>query len=167
MECRCDLIGYFLTSEGRQRLRGRDFHRVVDGRGLHVEGASKDEREAEHIVDLVWIVGASGRNDGVRADGVHLFRRDFRVWVGHGEDDRPVGHRSYHFPADDPAGGKPEENVGARDHFGQRSRLGLLGKWLLPRVHQFVAALVDHAFDIGDGDVLALHSYPHEQIEAC
>ena len=45
--------------------------------------------------------------------------------------------------------------------------LVFLANALLPRVHQLVAALVDHAFDIGDGDVLALHSYPHEQIEAC
>ena len=62
------LVGHVLAGERGERLRRGDLHRVVDGGGAHVERAAEDVGEAEDVVDLVRIVGAAGRHDGVVAD---------------------------------------------------------------------------------------------------
>ena len=85
---RRDLVRHVLAGELGQGLRRRDLHLHVDGGGAHVERPAEDVGEAEHVVDLVRVVGAAGRDDGVVADQRHLLRRDLRVRVRHGEDDR-------------------------------------------------------------------------------
>ncbi len=47
MEGGSDLIGHLGARQLGQRLGSGDLHRFVDGRGLHVERATKDEREAK------------------------------------------------------------------------------------------------------------------------
>ena len=162
----CDLIGHLLARQIGQRLGGGDLHRLVDGRGLHVERAAEDEGEAEHIVDLVGVVRAARRHDGVGAHRMHVLGADLGIGVGHGEDDRLVGHARDHVAADDATGREPQEDVGADDGLGERARLGLPRVGLLPAVHQLLAALVDDALDVGDEDVLALDADGDEQIEA-
>ncbi len=56
----------------RQRARRGDLHLHVDGGGAHVERAAEDVGEAEHVVDLVRIVRAAGRHDGVVAHLGHF-----------------------------------------------------------------------------------------------
>ena len=68
---RRDLVRHVLARQLGERMRRRDFHLHVDGARPHVERAAEDVRKAEHVVDLVRVVGASGRHDGV---GTH--RRD-------------------------------------------------------------------------------------------
>ena len=48
-----------------------------------------------------------------------------------------------------------EEDIGTADHVGQAARIGGLREFGLPPVHALVAALIDHAVDVGDPDVLA------------
>ena len=67
-----DLVGHVLARELGERVGGGDLHLHVDGGRAHVERAAEDVGKAEHVVDLVRIVGASGRHDGVVADLGHL-----------------------------------------------------------------------------------------------
>ena len=54
-------------ARSRRSLHRRHLHRLVDRRCTHVERAAEDEREAEHVVHLVGVIGATGRDDHVRA----------------------------------------------------------------------------------------------------
>jgi hypothetical protein len=56
-----------------------------------VEQAAEDAGEGEHVVDLVRLVAAAGGHHG-RVPPRNV-RVDFRVRVGQGEDNGPVGHR--------------------------------------------------------------------------
>src|SRR5262245_17870981 len=58
-------LGHHLAAAGelRQGLGAGQLHRLVDLAGAHVQGAPEDEREAEHVVDLVGMVGAARRHD--------------------------------------------------------------------------------------------------------
>ena len=87
-----DDIGDFFPSQCSQSRAGRDHHLAVDGTGPHVQGAPKDEWEAEHVVDLVRVVRSAGGDDGVRPGGEGVVVGDLRVWIGEGEDDglRPI-----------------------------------------------------------------------------
>jgi hypothetical protein len=49
--------------DGGDRMRGRKLHRRVDRLGAHVERAPEDSREGENVVDLIRVIGASGRKD--------------------------------------------------------------------------------------------------------
>ncbi len=91
-----NLIGHILACQFRQRLGRGDFHRIVDGAGPNVEGAAEDVGEAEDVVDLIGVIAASGGDDGMWADRPRLFRGDLRIRIGHGEDDRLVGHAGDH-----------------------------------------------------------------------
>ena len=62
-----DFVGHVLAREFGERVRRGDLHLHVDGAGPHVERAAEDVGKAEHVVDLVRIVGAAGRHDGVAA----------------------------------------------------------------------------------------------------
>ena len=121
-----DLVGHVLARELGERLRGGDLHLHVDGGGAHVERAAEDVGEAEHVVDLVRIVGAAGRHDGVVAHRRHLLGGDLRVGIGHGEDDRLGRHRLAPCPASRrpwPRGRRTTSAPSKR--LGQRARLGL------------------------------------------
>ena len=64
------------------------------------------------------------------------------------------------------AGGEPEEDVGAGHDVAERARVGLARVVLLVRVHLLCPALVHHAPDVGDRDVLLPEPEAHQNIEA-
>ena len=161
-----DLVGHILARQLCQRLGGGDLHGLVDGRGLHVERAAEDEGKAQHVVDLVGVVGAAGGDDGVRAHLGDLLRRDLGIGIGHGEDDRLVRHRLHHLLGHGAGGGQAEEGVGSLQRIGQRARLGLDGEARLPLVHAFLAAAVDHALGVAQQHVLLGHAHGGEQVHA-
>ncbi len=69
-----------------------EFHWFIDGRCAAVECSAEDVGEAEHVVDLVGVVGASGGENQVGARCHCRAVVDFRVGVSEGENYRPVGH---------------------------------------------------------------------------
>ena len=85
---RGDFLGHRLARQLGQRMGGGDLHLLVDPGRAHVERAAEDEREAEHVVDLVGIVRAAGGDDRVGARRLGLGRGDLGIGIGHGEDDR-------------------------------------------------------------------------------
>ncbi len=101
------------------RPGGGRLHRLRDGGGADVEGAAEHPGEAEHVVDLVRVVGPAGGDDAGVAR--RLLGRDLRVRVGHGEDDRVRVHRRQRLGGQDPGAGEADEQVGALDHRRRRS----------------------------------------------
>ena len=71
---------------------GCHLHLFVDGGSVHVEGSAEDVWETDHIVYLIWIVGASGRHQNVGAAVHSVLIAYFRYGVGEGEHDGLVGH---------------------------------------------------------------------------
>ena len=159
-------VGHLFLRERGERAGGSDLHLVVDRTGPHVQRAAEDEREPEHVVDLVGEVGPSRGDDGVRPGSLRLVVRDLRVRVGHGADERLLGHGLHHLARHDVGGGQPDEDVGAAHRVGQRAAVGLGGEARLVGVHPFRAALVDDALRVDQDDVDAVHAELDEQLAA-
>ena len=62
------LVRHVLARQVGQGLGRGDLHLVIDGAGPHVERAAEDVGKAQHVVDLVGIVGAARGHDGIRSD---------------------------------------------------------------------------------------------------
>ena len=161
-----DLVGHVLARQLGQRSRGRDLHLHVDAGRLDVERAAEDIGKAQHVVDLVRVVGPPGRHDGVVAHRGDFLRGDLRIGIGHREDDRLRRHDLDHLRGDRALGREAEENVGACERFGEAARLGLDRVRRLPLVHALLAAAVDHAFGVAQHDVLRLKPDRPEQLQA-
>ena len=159
-------VGHILSRQRCKSLGGSDLHGVIDGRSAHVERTAEDMGKAEDIVDLVGIVGAAGHHDGVLADSGDLFRGDFRIRIGHGEDDRIVGHGAHHVLGQRPLDRQAEEHVGAGNRFGEAAVLRGDGMGRLPLVHALFAALVDHSLGITKRDVFGRKTHRLDELHA-
>ena len=148
------------------RAHAGELHLLVDRGRAHVERTPEDEREAQDVVDLVRIVRAAGGDDAVGPDLLGELGPDLRVGVGHGQDDRPVGHLRHHLGLEHARHRQAEEHVGTRHDLGQRAGARVLGVALLLRVHRFGAAAIDHALAVGDPDVLAPHAQADHDVQA-
>ena len=79
------------------RLDASNLHLVVEFSRADIKRSSEDERETEHIVDLVRIIRSPGRNERVGSCFVCFFRHDFGHWIRQREYDRPARHFRYIF----------------------------------------------------------------------
>ena len=141
-------------------------HGFVDGGRPDIQGAPEDEREAEHVVDLVGIVRTPGGDDRIRARLLGDVGQDFRVRVGERQDQRPCRHALDHAGAQDAGCRKPQEYVGAVDDLVQRAGVGGLREGRLLFVHFLAAACVNHPQAVQQGDVPALQAQVQEQVQA-
>ena len=105
--CRRDFLGHLLARQFGDRPRRRNLHFLVDCGCPHIERAAENEREAQHIVDLIGIVRPPGGDDGIGAHGMGIRRGDLRIGIGHGEDDRILGHGLHHVLTERARDGKP------------------------------------------------------------
>ena len=62
---RGDDIALLLPRKLGDCMHRRDFHRPGDGRGADIQRAAKNERKAQDVVDLIRVVAAARRDDGV------------------------------------------------------------------------------------------------------
>ena len=152
-------VGHIFPRQLGQRLGRRDLHRVVDRACSDVQGAAKYIWKPKNIVDLIGIITASGCDDRVRADSARFLGRDFGVRIGHGEDDRLVGHRRDHFLRQRALHGQPKKHIGAHHSLGERAGLRVCRVGRLPLIHAFGAALINHALCIAEDHML--RSNPH------
>ena len=150
-------IRHILVHQLRQRARRRHLHRFGDAAGVDIERAAEDEREAEHIVDLVRVIAAAGADDGVRPGGQCVFRAYLRVRVGHGEDDRVIGHAGDHFLGNGIGDREPAEDISADHRLIQRAQLGIDGEIGFVAV-DIGAPLINHAARIQHDDMLRLNA---------
>ena len=143
----------------RQRRNRGDrglLHCFVDLARADVEGAAEHVREAENVVDLVRIVGASGADHGVRPRRQRQFRHDLGRRICERHHQGVLRHLLEHLGLQHPADRQAEENIGVGNNFGEGARAAFARIDRLPAIHQCLAALIDHAFDVADDDVLAL-----------
>ena len=82
-----NLVRHIFAGEGGQCLRAGDFHFVVNGARMNVESAAEQVGKAEHIVDLIGVIGPTCGDDHVFAHSVHFFGGYLGVGVCHGEND--------------------------------------------------------------------------------
>ncbi|MND99429.1 hypothetical protein D3C80_918140 [compost metagenome] len=147
-------------------MHAGQLHLFVNGGRPHVQRTAEDEREAQHVVYLVRVIGAAGTDNGVRAHSFRQRRQDFRFRVGQRHDQWIPGHGFHHILSQDTRAGTTEEDVGVRDSVTQRtlavifnriSRLGLL--------HIGVTTFVDNPFGVADGNVLLAQPQGHQQVQ--
>ena len=147
------------------RVNRRNLHLVSDGGGASVQRATEDIGETEDVVDLVVIVAAACGDDGVVAHGFDFFGRDLWVGIGQGHDDGLGGHALDHLWFQHATGGETQKYIGAIDDVSQGARICLLGELDLVLIHQFGAALIDHARQVGDKNIFAGHTHLEQQTQ--
>jgi hypothetical protein len=148
------------------RLHRGELHRLVDRGRTHVERAAENEREAEDVIDLVGVIRAPRRHHRVVADRLHVLGEDLRVGVGQREDEGPRRHLLHHVLLEDAAGRETQEHIRIGDDVGELARVGLACVAGLVVVHLRLAALVDHAGDVRDPDVLHADAEGDQHVEA-
>ena len=144
----------------------RDFHFIGDGARPRIERATEDIREAQDVVDLIGVIGASRGDDRIIAHLEDLFRHDLRRGVGQGQHQRVLGHLGHHFRLEHAACGQAEEDVCAIDDLRQRARCRVLRKLDLVLVHQLSATFVNHTGEIRHINVLPRQPQFDEQVQA-
>ena len=172
-ECQClagiggsnDLALFGLRQFGNGMDR-RNFHFHCDGGSPGIKGAAEDVREAQDVINLVRVVGATSRHDRVVAHRLDFFRGNFRCWVRQRKNQRPRRHLFDHIGLEHATGGQAKENVGTCNHLAQCAGIGFLRVDDLVFVHQFGAAFIDHAGQISDKNVLAPQSQFEQKAQA-
>ena len=98
-------------------MRGGHLHVLGDRRSAHVESTPEDSREAEHVVDLVGVIGAARRDDArVRR---RLLGADLRIVVGHRKHHRVSVHARQRISRQRPRAGHANQQVRSLDHIGR------------------------------------------------
>jgi hypothetical protein len=119
------------------------------------------------FVDLVRVIAAPGRDQGVGARDDRLLVGDLGVGVGQREHDRALGHGFEHGRGYDTAGGEADHHVGVDHRVGQAATAVTRGPGERSSKLVDVAAVgVEHAPDVGHGDVLAPYTQPHPHAHA-
>ena len=111
-----DFGGGFGLGEFRQRAYAGELHVFVDFGRSHIQGASKDEGKAEHVVDLIRIVGSARRNQRVGTNSEHFLGEDFRNGIRQRENEGPFGHAPDQIRTQYTGSGQSKEDVGTIDH---------------------------------------------------
>ena len=91
---------------------------------------------------------------------------DFRIGIGHGEDDRLVRHGLHHLLGHRALDRKTEEHVGAFKRVGQAAGVGLDRRTRLPLVHALGTAFVDDTLGVAENKVLVAETDGAEQLKA-
>ena len=78
------------------RVNRSNFHFFRDGRRPTIQGTPKNVRKAQHVVDLVGVIGTPGRHDRVVTHRLDVGRVDFGVRVGQRKNQWIGGHRLDH-----------------------------------------------------------------------
>ena len=94
---RGDHFALFGMCQFRYRVDCSQLHLFVNRRGANVQRPAEDEREAQHVVDLVRVVRTPGADDGIFADLLRQRRQNLRFRVSQGEDQRRAGHFFHHL----------------------------------------------------------------------
>ena len=141
-------------------------HGAIDGCRTNIERAAKDERETQHVVDLVRVVRATGRNDGIWPDLGHSLGHDFRYRVRQREDQRVWRHFADHISRQNAGGGQAKKHVSVGNYVIKRPRFCFLCKAGLERIHVFFAPDMDHALNVDKRHSLDRQAEINEQVQA-
>jgi len=104
-----------------ERMRRSELHLSGDRGRPDVERAAEDARKGEHVVDLVRVVRAAGRDD--RREILDLLRFDLGARVREREDDRVVRHAADSGTRDGAGNREADEDIGALQYLVGRAAL--------------------------------------------
>ena len=156
-------FGHLLAGQLGDRHGGGDLHLVIDRGGADIQRAAEDERETQHIVDLVGIVRTPSGNDTIGAHPLGIRGRDFGIGVGHRKDDRLGGHFLDIFGGQRARRREAEEDICADQRLFQRARIGIDRMGAFPLVEPARTITIDHTGPVTHGDVLVAHAHRFKQ----
>ena len=162
---RCDHIRLLGLCQLGDRMHGGDFHRACNGGGTAVQRTTENIRKAQHIVDLIRIVRTTGGDDGIITHFADFLGQNLRCGIGECQNQRARPHRTHHVLFEHAACREPQKNIRTRNDFGQRTRGRLLCKALFVRIHQLLAAFVDHTGEIGNKNIFNREAKINDQIQ--
>ena len=154
------------AGEGGDAFNAGDLHFVVDLCRAYVEGTAEDEREAEHVVDLVRVVRTACRDDRIGRGFAGEVRQDFWCRVCQCKDDRAGRHFLDHLGFQNTRTRQAEEEVRAFDHLVQSTQVRGLSVGFFLRGHFFSAAFIDQTRDVAEPYVFTLYAKFQEHVEA-
>ena len=164
---RGDLLRHSLARELRQRIGGGYLHRLVDCGRTDVKRATKQEREAQDIIDLIRKIRPAGGDDCIGPCRAGNRRRYLRVGVGHSENDWLGRHRLYHIGAKCIGRRQAQKHIGTDNCLGQIASLGLGGVGRLPLVHAVGSALVDYSRSVAHNNIVVRHAHRLDEFGTC
>ncbi len=160
----------FGTGRGPRKLRNpldtSDFHSVINRGCAYIQRPPEDEREAQHIVNLIGKIRAPCRNNRIGRHRPNFVRHDFRCRIGQRKHDRLRRHLGYHFRLQNPGTREAQKQIRPLDHILKRPHIAVLGKVGLLRRHLFGPALVDQPGDVTQPDIFAFHSQFQQHVKA-
>ena len=95
-----------------------------------------------------------------------IFRGDFWIGIGHGEDDRIGSHAGNHLFGEGSFDRETEQYVGSIGGFFQGPEVGVGSEELLVGVHPLHAPLVDDPLGVAHDHVVRLHAEGNGQLGA-
>ncbi len=97
------------------------FHGFIDLLSPNIECTTKYIREAQHIIYLVRIITSAGGHNDIFSCFSRFFITDLRIRIGHGKNNRVLGHTLHHFAIQYTAFAEPDKNISILHSFGQRN----------------------------------------------
>jgi len=116
--------------------------------------AAEDEREAEHVIDLIGKVAAPGRDDGIGTHGANLIGQDLGLGIGEREHDWLLRHLRYHFAGNRTGDREADEYIRPDEGVGNGARLRLVRELGLVRIERARPPFIDHALPVSEQNVL-------------
>ena len=107
-------------------VNGGNFHLDRDGRGAGIQCAAENVGKAQDVIDLIRVIGAACRHDGVIAHQLDVFGCYFGIRVGQRENDRLRRHFLDHVLLENATGGQAQKNIRAFNDLAQRAGRGFL-----------------------------------------
>jgi hypothetical protein len=132
-----DVLGMELVGpdRGGNRMGCRHLHLLIDAGGADVERAAEDAGKAQHVIDLVRIVGPAGGHDG--DIWLSLLGHDLGRRVRHRKHDGICGHVLQIRHAHHAWRRQSEKHVGPLQRILQRSPLVVwIGVLRIPQLHR-------------------------------
>ena len=76
--------------------RGK-LHRAGNRGGTRIQSAAKNKRKAQHVIDLIRIIGAASGDNRIIANRLHILGKNFRIGISERENQRLGGHFRDHL----------------------------------------------------------------------
>ena len=117
------LIGHLFTGQVRERARAGYLHLIIDRSSVNIQRAAEQIGETQNIIDLIGIIRPPSCHNRIWTHRMCLFRRNFRIRVGHGKNHRIRGHTFHHCRRNCSLNGNTQEHICAHHCIIQTAQL--------------------------------------------
>ena len=141
-------------------------HLFVDFWRSCVERPSENEREAHHVVDLVWIVRSTCCENGIWTDFLCLIRCYLWLRVCHSKDNWFLCHLRKVLTLQCTCSRNSNEDVSANKGILESPCISFQREFFFLWVHTCCSTLVDHSSCIAYRDILLLDTVIAHELDA-